>query len=90
MITIEVLQEKLDGTTVGCGLFEFDALPAAGDYILVPPHGILTPFDENELIWLQVVRAYHLPKNRTAKPPDERGGPHTRILAKRLTDPVGS
>jgi hypothetical protein len=91
MITIGVFQEDLDGTTVDYGLCEFDALPAAGDYVLVPQRGMLAPFDENELIFLQVVCAYHLPKYRTVKPRDTReGGPYTRVKVKRLPDPMGA
>jgi hypothetical protein len=72
----EVVYEASDGKTRVCGIFEFDALPVAGDHISVP----LDDKNTDTRFWTVMVRAYHLPRKR----PTDGGSPQTRILVRDL------
>jgi len=71
----EIVYEASDGQTRSCGIFEFDALPVAGDYVSVA----LEKNDPEARVWMVMERAYHIPRKR----PDS-GSPHTRILVRNV------
>jgi len=80
MIVIEVIESKSDGSSVVHGLFEFDALPTAGDRILVTDKMA----NGDEVVWLEVIRAHHLGSKVPKREP--KSNPHTRVLAVRVAD----